>query len=310
MIDIFNLSKAYDNTLAVNGVSLTIEKGSLFGLLGPNGAGKTSLINVLCGLIPADRGEIRMAGIRCKGSWPKDIRSRFGLVPQELAFYENYSARDNVRFFASLYGLRGSELARASDEALSFAGLEDCGKKAAKSFSGGMKRRLNIACGIVHRPQIVIMDEPTVGIDPQSRNHILSSIEALHKRGITIIYTTHYMEEAERLCSRIAIMDKGTIIAQGSRDELKLLVRDVASLSLAVTNAHKINIEPFKAMSGVKQVLIKENTMTITSDIHTNNLPLIMAEALRQKLVFTSICSENPSLEDVFLDLTGRSLRD
>ncbi len=310
MIDISKLSKSYGSTLAVNGVSLKIDKGSLFGLLGPNGAGKTSLINAICGLTAADRGEIRMGSTLCRGTWPKEVRAGFGLVPQELAFYDNYSARDNVRFFGSLYGLRGKELSLATDEALAFVGLEDSGKKPAKSFSGGMKRRLNIACGIVHRPNIVIMDEPTVGIDPQSRNHILSSIEALHKRGITLVYTTHYMEEAERLCTEIAIMDKGTIIAQGSPDELKILVRDVAALSLRLTSPQAVDLTAFRTITGVKHAVLEENNLTISSDVHTNNLPLIMTEALKQKLFFTAIHSDSPSLEDVFLDLTGRSLRD
>jgi ABC-2 type transport system ATP-binding protein len=309
MILLENVNKSFGSTVAVDNVSMTIEKGELFGLLGPNGAGKTTLINLITALKAPDSGKISFSGFDGAAS-PKDIKRILGLVPQDLSFYLNYTATENLRFFASLYGYKGKSLRAAVENALEFAGLTDSGKKPAKAFSGGMKRRLNIACGIVHDPEIVILDEPTVGIDPQSRNHILRAVESLRRRGRTIVYTTHYMEEAEGLCSDIAIMDKGKIIARGPREKLKLLIKDSSRVSFFLKRPERIDSGAFKAIAGVMSVEIEDLVLRITSEVGADNLNALTAEVNRQDLTLSNIESDTPSLETVFLNLTGRSLRD
>jgi ABC-2 type transport system ATP-binding protein len=309
MILLENVNKSFGSTIAVDNVSMTIEKGELFGLLGPNGAGKTTLINLITALKAPDSGKISFSGFDGAAS-PKDIKRILGLVPQDLSFYLNYTATENLRFFASLYGFKGKSLRAAVGNALEFAGLTDSGKKPAKAFSGGMKRRLNIACGIVHDPEIVILDEPTVGIDPQSRNHILRAVESLRRRGRTIVYTTHYMEEAEGLCSDIAIMDKGKIIARGPKEKLKLLIKDSSRVSFFLKRPERIDAEAFKAIAGVLSVELEDLALRITSEVGADNLNALTAEVNRQNLTLSNIESDSPSLETVFLNLTGRSLRD
>jgi len=309
MIEVQNLGKSYGSTVAVNNVSLTIKKGELFGLLGPNGAGKSTMIHMLAGLLAPDGGRVVFSAFSQAGG-PRDIRRILGLVPQDLAFYQNYTALENVRFFGGLYGLRGKALSSAAETALEFAGLTETGKKPAKSFSGGMKRRLNIACGIVHDPEIIILDEPTVGIDPQSRNHILRSVEKLHREGRTIIYTTHYMEEAEQLCSDIAILDKGKIIAQGSQEELKLLIRDSSQVTFTLRQPEMVDFDAFRKIPGVQFVECIDLNLRVTSEVGIGNLNMLTAEVNRQNLAIIQIASDSPSLETVFLNLTGRSLRD
>ncbi|MBU0937280.1 MAG: ABC transporter ATP-binding protein [Spirochaetes bacterium] len=308
MIQIRNASKNFGATLAVDNISLDIRKGSLFGLLGPNGAGKSTLINLVCGLLPADSGSISFPDFGPNNQ--RAIKKSLGLVPQELAFYPNYTAMENVRFFASLYGLRGQALRRAADAALEFAGLTDSAKKPAKAFSGGMKRRLNIACGIVHDPQLIILDEPTVGIDPQSRNHILRSVEQLCRQGRTVIYTTHYMEEAETVCTDIAIMDKGKIIARGDKDELKLLIKDSTQVCFYFKRPEEVDLAAFRKINGVRHVQLDEQVLQVVSEVGISNLNELTAEINRQALLLSDIRSSSPSLETVFLTLTGRSLRD
>ena len=309
MIEIKNLTRSFGSTVAVNNINLSIPKGSLFGLLGPNGAGKTTLINLITGLLSPDSGSVAFTGFNGNRT-SRGIRSMLGLVPQDQAFYLNYSALENVRFFASLYGLRGKDLNRSVMEALEFAGLSETGRKPAKDFSGGMKRRLNIACGIAHNPQIIILDEPTVGIDPQSRNHILRSVENLMKQGRTIIYTTHYMEEAESICSDIAIMDKGKIIARGSQEELKLMIQDHYLVIFILKHPQKVNLEAFEKVPGVRHVEMEDLSLRITSEVGISNLNRLTEEVNRQQIIITDIKSDSPSLETVFLNLTGRSLRD
>lgn len=309
MIEIRNLSRQFGTTTAVDNVSLSIKKGELFGLLGPNGAGKSTLINLLTGLLTPDRGTVTFTETGA-GTSNRDIKRILGLVPQDLSFYLNYSAVENVRFFAGLYGLKGKALSHAVESALGFAGLTESGSKPAKSFSGGMKRRLNIACGIVHDPQIIVLDEPTVGIDPQSRNHILRAVEALRQKGRTIIYTTHYMEEAENLCSQIAIMDKGKIIAQGTRDELKLMIQDSCRVIFHFGRPETADIPSFQKIPGVRHVETEDLALKITSEVGISNLNQLTAEVNRQQLKIINITTDSPSLETVFLNLTGRKLRD
>ncbi|HPE88194.1 MAG: ABC transporter ATP-binding protein [Spirochaetaceae bacterium] len=313
MIEIRNVSKSFGPTMAVDNVSLTIRDGELFGLLGPNGAGKSTLINMITGLLAQDGGSVSFMDGAAGKAGPLDakaVKRMIGLVPQDLAFYQNYSAIENVKFFASLYGLRGKALSEAAEAALAFAGLSDAGKKPAKAFSGGMKRRLNIACGIAHDPRVVILDEPTVGIDPQSRNHILRSVEELRRRGRTIIYTTHYMEEAENLCTEIAIMDKGKIIAQGSQERLKLLIKDSSGVTFTLKRPDPVDLGAFERIRGVTTAKLDELRLSVTSEVGATNLNELTAEVNRQGLIVTDISTDSPSLETVFLSLTGRSLRD
>lgn len=217
------LTKKYDNRPVVDHISLEIKKGEIFGLLGPNGAGKSTTMNMVCSLVKPTAGKVELFGVNTKSEM-KNVKSKLGYIPQELAIHGNLKAWENVELFTSLYGIKGEELKKAVDESLEFVGLNDKRNGFAKTFSGGMKRRLNIACAIGHKPELLIFDEPTVGIDPQSRNFILEKIKIANKQGTTIIYTSHYMEEIEAICTRIAIMDNGQIIAIGTKKELVEMV--------------------------------------------------------------------------------------
>lgn len=308
-IEIKNLVKKYSDFLAVDNISLKIEKGRIYGLLGPNGAGKSTTINIICGLLNSTSGWIKINDVDVTKSM-KEQNKLMGVVPQEVALYKTFTAEENLKLFGEIYGLRGEELKENINYALEFTGLSDVRKKLAKEFSGGMLRRLNIACAIVHKPEIIIMDEPTVGIDPQSRNHILNAVKKLNKEGATIIYTTHYMEEAETLCDEIAIIDNGKVIVKGSTDELKNLVSDKSSLSLTVNDGSLINKEEIKCISGVKNVFIKENVIKVDSMKDINNLSKIISKVNDNGANILDIGYKEITLETVFLTLTGRSLRD
>ena len=219
VIEIKDLVKKYDDNIAVDNINLSIEEGEIYGILGPNGAGKSTTISLICSLLFPTSGEIKILGENIRKNL-KSIKKNLGLVPQNIALYKDFTAYENVKFFGELYGLRGRELNKAIDNALEFTGLLDVKKKKAEEFSGGMLRRLNIACAIVHSPKILIMDEPTVGIDPQSRNNIMQSVKKLNKDGVTIIYTTHYMEEAENICDYVILINNGRIIATGTPEEI------------------------------------------------------------------------------------------
>ena len=224
IVKLNGLIKRFDTKVAVDFVNLEIKKGEIFGLLGPNGAGKSTTMNMICTLVKPTAGQIELFGSNIKEK--KKMLSRLGYVPQDLAIHENLRAWENVELFASLYGIKGDELKKAVDHSLEFVGLLEHKKGFPKSFSGGMKRRLNIACALGHHPELLILDEPTVGIDPQSRNFILEKIKYLNQLGVTVLYTSHYMEEIEAICTRIAIMDNGKIIACGTKEELVQLVSD------------------------------------------------------------------------------------
>jgi ABC-2 type transport system ATP-binding protein len=233
-----------------------------------------------------------------------------GVVPQDLAIYEDLTAFENVKFFAGLYGLRGSELAERVHEALEFVGLSDKKKEYPKNFSGGMKRRLNIACAIAHRPKLIIMDEPTVGIDPQSRNYILQSIRNLNDMGCTIIYTSHYMEEVEEICTRIAIMDHGKVIAEGTKEQLIAIITNTKDVWIEVKSNEKIDTNQIKEFNGVKSVKMEESVLKINSEIEVNNLNTILQYLMNHHIEISSLEEKAPNLETVFLTLTGRNLRD
>lgn len=309
MIQITNLIKKYEGRTAVDSISLEICEGEIFGLLGPNGAGKSTTIHALCGLIRTDSGEILIDGIPLKTD-SLEAKKRLGLVPQEIALFETLSARENIAFFGKLAGLRGNLLKQRVDEALEFVGLTEKAKQAPKSYSGGMKRRLNIACAIVHRPKVIIMDEPTVGIDPQSRNHILQSVKELNKMGSTIIYTSHYMEEVEAVCKRIAIMDHGKLIALGTRDELKNLITEDEKILIDVVNTSFTGLEEIRALKNVKEASLVDNRL----EIITTNAQMLLQDILfvlaRNDIHVKGINLVEADLETVFLSLTGRKLVD
>lgn len=309
IIKITNLSKKYGSNIAVDNISLNINEGEIFGLLGPNGAGKSTTINSICGLLKTNQGEVVIDGINM-GENSLEGKKRLGLVPQEIAIFENLTARENIEFFGKLAGLRGSLLKERVDEALEFVGLSDNAKNMPRGYSGGMKRRLNIACAIAHHPKIIILDEPTVGIDPQSRNHILDSVRKLNKMGSTIIYTTHYMEEAESLCSRIAIMDHGRLIADGNREELKKLVHEEEKIIIEGSDISFNTLSEIKAIKAIKDVRLNESRL----EIITSNTQLVLQDILfilsKNGVRVKGIEVVEPDLETVFLALTGRKLRD
>jgi ABC-2 type transport system ATP-binding protein len=310
IVKLDQVTKKFGDVTAVDKVSLEIEEGEIFGLLGPNGAGKSTAINMITGLLTPDGGSISI--------FDKDVRkdrmvtkSYVGIVPQDVAIYEDLTSLENVKFFAGLYGLRGKELEAAALEALEFTGLSEKKNQFPKSFSGGMKRRLNIACAIAHKPKLIIMDEPTVGIDPQSRNHILQSVKKLNETGSTIIYTSHYMEEVEEICTRIAIMDHGKVIALGTCSELENMIIDKNVVVVTVSDpASRVDENSIREIPGVENVDIGENTVKITSAREVTNLDKIIQYFIKNDLTIKSMESKTPDLETVFLSLTGRKLRD
>lgn len=309
LIEVKNLEKSYKQHKALMGVSFNIYEGEVFCVLGPNGAGKSTTINILSTALKANGGEILYKGERVSKNY-KSFKRSLGIVPQDLAIYEDLSAEKNVKFFAALYGLRGRELQEKTDEALEFVGLLDRKKDKAKTFSGGMKRRLNIACAITHSPELIIMDEPTVGIDPQSRNHILNSIKKLRERGATILYTSHYMEEVEEISTRIIIIDHGRIIAEGTKEELKEKVGDTMQYHIDVEDSKRIEDGEFFKISGIKEVSINEKFIDVAVLKGVENLDKIITAIMDKGIKINNIASSYPSLETVFLKLTGRKLRD
>ncbi|MFZ5354122.1 MAG: ABC transporter ATP-binding protein [Bacillota bacterium] len=309
VVEIKNLVKRYNDFLAVDNVSFSIKPGEIYGLLGPNGAGKTTTINALIGLIKADGGEINILGKSFNRN-SNEIKREIGIVPQEMAIYDDLTALENITFFAKLYGLRDGLLKERVKEALDFTGLWDRRNDISKKFSGGMKRRLNIACAIAHHPKLIIMDEPTVGIDPQSRNHIMESVKELNRQGSTIIYTSHYMEEVEELCNNIAIMDHGKIIAEGTKDELKNMVSVEDRIEMELSSVNHTLTDNIKKVSGVKDCMVDNNRLSVVSQKDSKNLSKIIDCISDTGVEIMSMNIEKPTLETVFLTLTGRTLRD
>ncbi len=308
-IEIKNVVKRYDTKLSVDHLNLTIEEGEIFGLLGPNGAGKSTTIKMISGLLKIDQGEIIVDGIDVKRK-PLETKKRLGLVPQDIAIYATLSARDNVTFFAKLYGLRGRLLKDRVDEALKFVGLFDRQKEKPSSFSGGMKRRLNIACAIVHHPKVLIMDEPTVGIDPQSRNHILECVKKLNEMGSTIIYTSHYMEEVAAISTRVGIIDKGHLIISGTEEELRRNVAQEEKLLIQATQVKEEAVLEIERHPNVKKVIVDNHTIEIYLDDAQAYLQDILFIFSKHHVMIQSLTRIEPNLETLFLSLTGRTLRD
>lgn len=300
--------KRYGNNVVLDNLSFDIHKGEILGLLGPNGAGKTTAIRALAGLIGIDTGDILLMGEAQDVNNIK-IKQNIGLVTQEITVFEELTAEENLRFFGGLYGLKGAELGRRVKETLAFVGLSEHAKQYPKKFSGGMSRRLNIACAIVHEPKFIIMDEPTVGIDPQSRNYILNSVKELAQNGTTILYTSHYMEEVQAICSRILIMDQGHIVVQGTLEELIRRIQHEERIKITVKLPSENLKDRFKAIQGVKSVSEIGSEYTIISSAGSGNLNRVLTVA-QQNGGVSNISADKPTLEDVFLTLTGKKLRD
>lgn len=302
-----NLVKRYGKDEVVKGINLKVKQGEIFGLLGPNGAGKSTTIKMITGLTSKTSGEIIYDGSnKSISQWKKNI----GLVPQDLELYYDLTAYENVEFFCSIYGYKGQKLKKRVLRALEFVGLLDVKDKQAKTFSGGMQRRLNIACGIAHGPKLIIMDEPTVGIDPQSRNNILESVKKLKEEGATIIYTSHYMNEVEELCDYISIIDYGKVIAEGTNEQLKDSVKENNIYSIEIDKPI-INLqEKISKIDGIKNVHIDDKKITCNYDKNNNIIEKLVSVISKENANIINMQVEQPTLETVFLKLTGKSLRD
>jgi ABC-2 type transport system ATP-binding protein len=304
MLRVNSISKSFNEFSAVNGITLALSPGTFYGLLGPNGAGKTTTIHMISAIMPPDTGNIEIAGIDVYANQHK-VKMHMGVVPQEIALYEELSAIDNLLFWGSLYGITGNDAKKRADYLLEWVGLADRKKQVVKAYSGGMKRRVNIASALMHNPSLILMDEPTVGIDPQSRNKIYELLDELHQQGKTILYTTHYMEEAEKMCDKIGIIDKGKIITEGSLDELK--------------SGHQLDDTVLINYSGETNGEIKGYTTSIDQELKIITIQMpgaklhlgeIVARCSEGGIEINQIDIKSTGLEAIFLHLTGRQLRD
>jgi ABC-2 type transport system ATP-binding protein len=309
MLEVKDITKRYGPLVAVSDVNFRVDRGETIGLLGPNGAGKTTTVSIIAGLLSADSGEVLIEGNQVKSD-TDPVKLKIGLVPQDMALYDQLTARDNLTFFAALYSLAGAKAKHAIDDVLNLVALSDRANHKVGTFSGGMKRRLNLAAALLHDPQILLLDEPTVGVDPQSRNAIFENLEALKKRGKTLIYTTHYMEEAERLCDRIVIIDHGKVIANDTLKALHQLlpVTNIIAVELDLVDGFKP--EQMLALPGVKSTELTQNTLRVGVHDLSREAPGVLRWLAENGHCFHHVSSEQPDLETVFRSLTGRSLRD
>lgn len=304
-----DLRKTFGERTAVDGVSFHIGRGETYGLLGPNGAGKTTSISMICGLLERDGGGVQVAGQEVDVT-AVEAKSAIGYVPQDLAIYPDLSARENLRFFGKLQRIPGKALDERVDAVLELTGLTERADDATDDYSGGMKRRLNIGIGLLHEPQLLVLDEPTVGVDPQSRNAILEAVDDLRAEGMSILYTTHYMEEAERLCDRIGIIDEGKILAEGTRRELVSLVGQLDRVNLAATGDLPAATTALEALERVQDATHGDGTIEVTAEGARTLLPDIIRVASESGVTVSSVEVTEPDLEAVFLHLTGKALRD
>ena len=308
-IRVEGLTRHFGDIKAVDGVSFDIERGEIFSLLGPNGAGKSTTISMLSCLLEPDSGDAFVMGHSILSD-PSGVKASIGVVPQEIALYEDLSARENLVFWGKMYGLRGAELNKKVDEVLEMIGLTDRQKGRVSKFSGGMKRRVNIGVALLHTPDVIIMDEPTVGIDPQSRRHILDGVIAFNQQGGSVLYTTHYMEEAQELSNHIAIMDQGQVIAKGTHDELVQIVGEQDRIDLELSDGAGAVVEAWRELDGVGQVSAEDGSACLLVDDSNLVLPQVFETANSAGVRITSVEIQEPNLETVFLHLTGRALRD
>lgn len=309
MIEIKNLVKRYGNVVALDHLNLHIQEGEIYGLLGPNGSGKTTAINCMLALLKYDKGSIRVFQEEMRPDNYK-VKSQIGIVFQDVAVFEELTVYENIDYFCGLYIKDRRERKRLVEEAMDFAGLEEYRNMRPKKLSGGLLRRLNIACGIAHRPRLIIMDEPTVAVDPQSRNRILEGIRRLNREGATIIYTSHYMEEVEQICTRIAILDHGRCIAEGTKEELKGMIKTGETVTVEAVPLKDAQLQEIRELPHVYEVRYEEQVLTVLCTGAEHNLIRILQYLKEQELNFGRVFSELPTLNDVFLELTGKQLRD
>lgn len=309
IIKVKDLVKRYGDLVALDHLSLSVEEGEIFGLLGPNGSGKTTAINCILSLLKYDKGNIEIFG---KPMTPDayQIKHDIGVVMQNVAVYDELTVYENIDYFCGLYVKDSSERRRLVDEAIEFVGLGEFKKFFPKKLSGGLLRRLNIACGVAHKPKLIILDEPTVAVDPQSRNKILEGIQKLNEQGATVVYTSHYMEEVEQICTRIMILDKGKAIATGTKDELKAMITLGEKITVESFGISEEQIADIRKLPGIASVDYNGNRLVIKSGKGKNNLETVLEFIKHEKIQFGKIFSELPTLNDVFLEITGKQLRD
>jgi len=308
-IQVQDLHKNYGEVAAVRGVSFEVPEGEIFSLLGPNGAGKSTTISMLSCLLQPSQGDALVQGHSIQKD-PEGVKAALGVVPQDIALYPDLSAQENLEFWGKMYGLRGDALKKRVNEVLEIIGLTDRQKSRVSTFSGGMKRRVNIGAALLHRPQVIIMDEPTVGIDPQSRRHILDAVKELNRQGMTVLYTTHYMEEAQELSNQIAIMDQGKVIVCGTNDELIRIVGEMDRVDLALSGECEPIVERWRKTPGVHSLSTEDGHLSLLVDDSNLVLPRLFESASHMGVRITSVSIQEPNLEAVFLHLTGRALRD
>lgn len=309
VVKIENLVKRYGDLVAVDHFNLEIEEGEIFGLLGPNGSGKTTTIHCLLSLLTYDKGHIEIFG---KEMTPTgyDIKKDIGIIMQNVAVFEELTVYENIDYFCGLYIKNKAERKRLVEEAIDFVGLTEYRKFYPKKLSGGLLRRLNIACGIAHKPKLIILDEPTVAVDPQSRNKVLEGIRELNRQGATIIYTTHYMEEVEQICTRIAIMDKGRNVALGTKDELKAMIDLGETIQMELSDFSEEISDAVRALPHVINVSFENGLLKVRFSKGKHNLLRLLDLLKDKEIVFGNVHSELPTLNDVFLEITGKELRD
>jgi ABC-2 type transport system ATP-binding protein len=313
VLHVTELRKAYDRVLALDGLSLHVAKGEAYALLGPNGAGKSTAIHALSGLLTPDSGEVRIDGEvlrpKARSGANRALKRKIGVVPQEIALYEDLSARQNLHFWGSLYGLGGQTLHQRTERLLERTGLSGRADDSIEHFSGGMKRRINIAAAVLHEPQLLFLDEPTVGIDPQSRNHIHDLIRELHAEGMSILYTTHYMEEAEKLCQRIGILDRGKLIAEGNLAELRQHVDQRGSIVVETRGLNGPALEALRAAFG-ERLSHEADTLRLVPETMHHDIAQLVEHCGNLGVELARVDIQEADLEAVFLELTGRALRD
>lgn len=309
IVSIHNLVKRYGDVLALDHLDLEIKRGEIYGLLGPNGSGKTTAINCLLALLGYDKGSIRVFGEKMEPD-SYESKRRIGVVMQNVAVFEELTVRENIDYFCSLYVKDKKRRRQLVEEAVRFTGLEDHLKKYPQKLSGGLLRRLNIACGIAHRPELILMDEPTVAVDPQSRNHILEGIKKLNEQGSTIIYTSHYMEEVEKICTRISIMDRGRILATGTKEELKAMIGTGETITVETGGMTGEQVEEVRLLPGVVSADCQEGVLRVQCTQGAGNLTGLLHRLEEADIPFGKVWSQPPTLNDVFLEITGKRLRD
>lgn len=309
VVSIKNLVKRYGDLTALDHLNLEVEQGEIFGLLGPNGSGKTTAINCILSLLKFDKGEIKIFDKEMSPS-AYDIKKDIGIIMQNVAVFNELTVYENIDYFCGLYVNDKEKRKKLVNEAIEFVGLENFKKFYPKKLSGGLLRRLNIACGIAHKPKLIILDEPTVAVDPQSRNNILEGIQKLNEAGATIIYTTHYMEEVEQICTRIAIIDKGKVIAQGTKEELKAMINIGEKISIELFKKYDNIIEDLMSLNNVISARYENNVVVVKSKQSSNILEIILDYLKSKNISYGRIYSELPTLNDVFLELTGKNFRD